>query len=145
MKNLPDKRRFFPPLSNWFDDFFGENDSLFADWNRMLTTPAVNVVEHDEHFRIEVAVPGMKKEDFKVSVEENTLVLMAETKREVEEDEDNFKRREFNFTSFKRTFWLPENVNTEDIKAEYKDGVLTVTLKKLPEFKAKEHRTIAVH
>lgn len=96
-----------------------------------MTIPAVNVKETEKEFLLEVAAPGMKKDDFKLEVKEGMLYISAETKMEKEEKEENFTRREFSYTTFSRSFWLPENVKSTDIKAAYKDGILNITLPKI--------------
>lgn len=145
MRQLPLRRGFFPSLNSWFDDFFGESDSLLADFDRMMTIPAVNVAEHDKDYMIEVAVPGMKKQDFKISVENGMLIVTAETKEEKKEEKDSYRRREFNFQSFRRTFWLPENANPDSIDAEYKDGVLKIKLNKMKPVTEPDRKLIEVH
>lgn len=106
--------------------------------------PLVNVVEHAGEFKLEVAAPGLKKEDFKISVEKDQLIVSAKREQETEETKDNYSRREFNFTSFKRSFYLPETVNTEAIAANYEDGILSLTLPKKEEAKEKGPRLVEV-
>jgi HSP20 family protein len=95
-----------------------------------MNMPAVNVKETDKAFVLEVAVPGMKKDDFKLEMKDGMLIISAETEIEKEEKDENYTRKEFNYSSFSRSFWLPENVKTDDIKANYKEGMLLVTLPK---------------
>lgn len=123
-----------PSLTGWVDNFFGDNDEMFNfwnnRWNREMTIPAVNVEETEKAFNLEVAAPGMKKEDFKVEIEKSMLRISAEAKVEKEDKKDDYTRKEFNYQSFSRSFWLPENVLADEIKANYKDGVLKITLPK---------------
>jgi HSP20 family protein len=115
----------------WLSDFF-DNDRFFdADWlKRMQVVPAVNVKELDKEFEIEMAAPGLNKKDFKINIENGVMTIFTEKKEEKEEKEDNFTRREFNYSSFTRSFNLPENINPEKIDARYEDGILRILLTK---------------
>ncbi len=115
----------------WLSDFF-DNDRFFdADWlKRMQVVPAVNVKELDKEFEIEMAAPGLNKKDFKINIENGVMTIFTEKKEEKEEKEDNFTRREFNYSSFTRSFNLPENINPEKIDARYEDGILKILLTK---------------
>jgi len=95
--------------------------------------PAVNIVEEPKHFEIDVAVPGMAKNDFKITVENGMLCIAAEKEVTKKEEDSNYMLKEFSFNRFERRFTLPEIVNEEDIHAEYKDGILKIFLKKLKE------------
>ncbi len=129
----------FPSLSAMVENFF-DNDNDFENWWKgVKNTPAVNVKESDKNFEMEVAAPGMKKEDFKVEIKEGNLVVSAESKREEEEKKENYTRREFSYSSFTRTFRLPENIKTEDIVANYNDGVLKLTMPKKVATKPEEN------
>lgn len=119
-----------PAIPNWMDNFFRDDDFFANRWTREMTVPAVNVQETEKEFRLEVAAPGMKKEDFKLEVKEGMLYISAETKEEKEMKEEGYTRKEFNYHSFSRSFWLPENVKSDDIKATYKDGILNLVLPK---------------
>jgi HSP20 family protein len=100
------------------------------NWEQRSNTPAVNVEENEKEYRIEVAAPGLEKEDLKVSVNEGVLTISAEKKTEKEEKEDNYLRREFGYTSFSRSFTLPEEVDAEKISAKHKNGVLNIQIPK---------------
>ena len=128
--NKPMKRKSLFPDFRWIDDIWDDAGRLFTPAMPELTTPAVNVVETPEAFTMEFGVPGMDKQDFDLKIENGCLMLSAEKRTESEEEDENFKRREFNFTSFKRSFWLPENVRAEEIKATYDNGILKVWLPK---------------
>jgi HSP20 family protein len=119
----------FPAFNSMVNDFFRDDD-FFEHRFRMMKTPAINVLETDEAFKLEVAAPGMKKDDFKLEVENGYLFISAETKFEKEESEEDYTRKEFNFSTFKRSFWLPEGVKEDKIKATYKEGMLYVNLPK---------------
>ena len=95
--------------------------------------PAVNISEHEKDFVVEVAAPGMKKDDFNLNLERNVLTISSERKSEEKQEEKHFTRREFSYTSFQRSFTLPESVDQDKIDASYKDGVLVVTLHKKEE------------
>ncbi len=92
--------------------------------------PAVNIIENKTDFEISVAVPGMKKSDFDVKVENGMLCITAEHEESKEEKDANYTRQEFNYNSFERRFSLPENTNPEKVNAVYKNGVLKLNLKK---------------
>jgi HSP20 family protein len=103
------------------------------DTPRTGNLPAVNIHEDEKQFVLEFAVPGMNKEDFKINLEEQVLTVSSETKEEKEEQEDNFTRREFYYNGFSRSFTIPDNIDTNKIKADYKDGILKITLPKSKE------------
>lgn len=126
--------------NNWnqyLDSFF--NDDFF-DSSASINQPAVNVVESEKNYRLDLAVPGYQKEDFNVDVDGNLLTLSAQSKKEEKEEKENYTRREFSFSSFKRTFTLPENVDAQQIKATYQNGILEINLPKIEE-KKKESKT----
>lgn len=121
----------FPSVfNNLFDDFF--KDDLMVPSFLGSTVPAVNVSEEKDHFEIEVAAPGMKKDDFALNLDYNVLTISCEKKKEEEKKEKQYTRKEFSFSSFRRSFTLPESVNPEKIDAAYKDGVLKIILLKKP-------------
>jgi HSP20 family protein len=139
---IPARKRndYFPALFNdfWNDDFmnnFFENKS-----------PAVNVVENKKEYRIEIAAPGLSKDDFKVDVDKNRLEISAEKKTEHEEknDDDQFLRREFSYTSFVRSFVLPEGIDTDGISAKQKDGVIEIKLPKKSGAKEEQKKRIEI-
>ena len=120
-------RRDFPMLTN-LTDFFDDDwlQSRFTDnW-----TPAVNVVENEGSYEIEIAAPGMKKQDFNVTIENGILTVSGMTTKEEEEKTKNYTRKEFSTRSFTKSFTLPENVNEDGMKAKYDDGVLMLTITK---------------
>ncbi len=134
---LPTVKRQNNWLPSIFNDFF--NDEWFP--MRATTAPAINVKEFDKEFLIEIAVPGMTKEDFKIHVNaKNQLVVSVEKKQESTDDEKaaKFLRREFNYTRFEQTLLLPENVDREAITAKAKHGVLKIKLPKLENPQEKE-------
>jgi HSP20 family protein len=113
---------------------------------RVQSVPAVNIRETDKDFEISLAAPGLSRKDFDVSVDDNrVLTISSEKKEEKETKEKNYTRQEFSYSSFSRSFALPENVKEDDVNAKYEDGVLKVTLMKkaIPAQKAK--KAIEVH
>lgn len=130
-------------LMPWVDRFFADDD-FFNKWWREDRLPAVNVAETEKEFKVEVAAPGMKKDDFKVEVKEGVLYISAEAKTEKEEKEDNYMRKEFSYSSFKRSFYLPENVKDDAIVANYKDGILYLTLPKVKVDKKEKIKKIEI-
>lgn len=137
------KQTTFPGLLDEFikgDVFPG----FFLDFDRRMTTPAVNIVEGKDDFRIEVAAPGLDKNDFKINVENNVLTISSELEDKQEEKNEHFMRREFNYSSFSRSFTLPESMDTEKIAARHKDGVLHVVIPKKEEAKEKPARSIKI-
>lgn len=125
-------------LSN--DDFF--NNDFFEEDSLM---PAMNVKEHVGDFEIEFAAPGFSKKDFEVTIDDNVLNVCGEKKKEVEEKDDDYTRREFSYNSFKRSLSLPKSVNVnQEVKATYKDGILKLNLKKAEEEKEQPKKVIEV-
>ena len=118
----------FPNVNDLFNGLFdGMVTNDFKRWN----TPAVNVIENDDHFKMQFAAPGMTKEDFKISVNEHTLTVSAETKSESTESKNHYTRKEFSFNNFSRSFKMPELVNVDGIAANYESGIMTLLLPKL--------------
>lgn len=133
---------FFPSISNWMDDFFPE--SGFKPAAKGFSIPAVNVTENPKAFNLNVAAPGFKKEDFKLEVQNGYLTISGEVQEEKEDKDEKYTRKEFAYSTFSRSFSLPENVNNEDISAQYADGVLKVTLPKKKTEEGKPTKQIAV-
>ena len=120
-----------------FDDFFKPWNEVFDEnrWNKMLTVPAVNIKEEPESYLVSLAIPGMKKEDLHIDMEGNMLTISSEKEEKMEEKEDKFTRKEYNYSSFSRSFTLPEDVKLDQIDARYEDGVLKITLPRMVEAK----------
>jgi HSP20 family protein len=138
----------FPAIPSLIEDFFGRDwlDSTMANWRTFNSTlPAVNVQESDEDYKIEVAAPGMKRDDFKVELDNHVLTISSQQENSHEEKDGNYTRREFSYQSFQRSFSLPENrVRGEEIKAEYVDGILRITVPKTEDARKKPAKQIAV-
>lgn len=143
------KRNPMTGLNNFFDDFFTKD--LF-NWNEKnltemgFTMPSVNVKETETHYEIEMAVPGLKKEDFKINIDRNILTISSESQKENEERDEkkNYTRREFNYQSFTRSFTMPSDiVDVEHIEAKYDNGILKLAVPKRENAK-KEVKTIEI-
>lgn len=126
------KRSEWPLLGNgsWLSDFFDTEKFFDSDWLKRASLPAVNVKETEKNFVIEVAAPGRSKKDFSISAENGVLTISSEKKEEKEQKEKEYTRKEFSYSSFSRSFTLPENTNEDDIKANYADGILTLEVAK---------------
>lgn len=135
-------RRNYKPLT--LSDFL--NEDFFPTFNRNTgSLPAVNIREDEKAFYLELAVPGMDKKDLHIEVKDDVLTVSSEHKEEKQEEFEGYRRREFSYSSFCRSFYLPEDVNGEKIGATYKDGILNVEIPKLEEEKKKEKiRSISI-
>lgn len=146
MSTLVKKSPFFPAF---FDDFFSKD---FFDWNDKTftglgnTLPSVNLKETDTDYMVEMAVPGMAKEDFKIELHNSILSIRAEKKKEKEEKDEkgNYLRREFRYESFSRAFTLPENIADDKVDASYKDGILRISILKKTPVKVDNRKAIEV-
>ena len=142
---MPSKRMYNND-QNWLPTFF--NDFFDNDWmmKTNATAPAINVVESDKDYKVEVAAPGMKKEDFNIHLgDNNELVITMEQKNENKEEHKKYLRREFAYSKFQQSFVLPDDVEKEKISASVNDGILTIELPKhAPEEKAKVNRVIEI-
>ena len=132
----------FPSI---FNDFFDRDLFDLTNTSFMNSTlPAVNIKESKDDYLVEVAAQGMSKEDFKIELENNFLVISSEKEDKKEEEGKEFTRREFSYQSFKRSFSLPKTIDEGKIKANYKDGVLKITLPKKEEAKEKPKKLITI-
>jgi HSP20 family protein len=134
-------RRSFRPfyLSNIFDDTFFP--VLHSSTN---SVPAVNIREDEKNYNLELAVPGIDKKDLKIDLNEDVLTISSEVKQENEEEKNGYKRKEFSYSSFARTFYIPENIDRDKIEASYKDGILNVSLPKQETEKSKLARQVNI-
>jgi len=141
---LPVKSNLLPIVSGFFEDDW---NNLF-DWsNRRLTAtvPAVNIQENPDHFIIEMAAPGMKKEDFQIELHKSILTIKNDQKSEDSITKENYFLQEFNFHSFKRSFNLNDKaVDNTNIVAKYHNGVLKITIPKKEEIKQKPAKVISI-
>ncbi|TVR72750.1 MAG: Hsp20/alpha crystallin family protein [Marinilabiliales bacterium] len=128
------------------DDFFGKDmlSNFFDDYQTGICVPAVNIIEGKDDFRIEVAAPGLDKNDFKIDVKNNVLFISSEKRQEDEQKDEKIMRREFSYSSFSRSFSLPNTVDADKITANHKDGVLNITIPKREEAKEKPPRQIRI-
>ncbi|MEZ4893203.1 MAG: Hsp20/alpha crystallin family protein [Saprospiraceae bacterium] len=104
------ENNFFPSFSNWMDDFFPDNG--YKSFNGM-SVPAVNILETKKDFKLKIAAPGFKKNDFKLEVQHGLLTISGEMKMEKEEKEERYTRQEFSYSTFRRSFTLPENIKAD--------------------------------
>lgn len=109
-----------------------------------FNTPAVNIQETDDNFTIQLAAPGLIKENFNIELDADVLTISSEIKRESKDEKGNYTRREFGYSSFKRSFTLPDTVNSADILASYENGILSLELPKKEEAKVQPKRSIEI-
>lgn len=147
MRSLAKRDGNKPATRNMFSSFFSDIDRMFENdmflmpmhLNRFAndTMPAANLRETDKEYAIELAVPGMKRDDFNIEVDEHMLSVSCQREENINEEKDDYTRREYNYSSFSRTFRLPETVVADKIKAQYDNGVLHITV---PKAEQKEQR-----
>lgn len=140
------KRSEWPLLGNrtWLSNFIDTDKFFDSDWVKNLSMPAVNVKETEKSYEVELAAPGLSKKDFNVTAEDGTLTISSEKEEEKEEKGKSYTRKEFNYSSFSRSFTLPENANEEDIKAGYEDGILKLSVAKKAISQPKTKKAIEV-
>lgn len=131
----------------WMEKFFNAPIDEFFNMGKVMNVPAVNVSETDKEFKLCVAAPGMDKKDFKVEAFDEMLTISAEKEKEEKKEEKNgrFNRREYNYSSWTRSFTLPENCDTSKINAEYKNGELLILIPKLEINQPKKIKNISVN
>ncbi len=135
-------KRYVP---TYWDDFF--NDNFFSNYNPSAcggASPAVNVVEESKEYRIEVAVPGLSRDDFRIDLQDENLTISSEQQEGKDDNKPNYTRREFSYSSFKRSFQLPDTIDQDSIKASHKDGILTIQLPKKEEMVEKAPKQIEI-
>ncbi len=110
---------FFKPWNEWFDGGL---------LNRTMNVPSVNITEHKDEYQVSLAAPGLKKDDFHIDVDGNMLTISCEKEENKEEKEKKFTRKEYSYSSFSRSFTLPDEISKEKIDARYEDGVLKISL-----------------
>lgn len=124
---------FAPVRKGFADDFFTRSFADVVGSDFAMNVPSVNVTQSENGFNIELAAPGLNKEDFKINVEKDRLTVSSEKQHEEEVTEEKFTRREFNYSSFSRSFYLPKSIDREAIEASYENGVLRLSLPKKQE------------
>ena len=149
METLVKRNGFFPSVNTMFDDLFTKDVFDWTDKNFSglgTNLPSVNLKETENKLEVELAAPGMKKEDFKVEIDNNMLMISSEKQEEKEETrkKDNYVRKEFSYQSFYRSFYLPEYVDESKVDASYKDGILHITIGKKENGKKKALKSIAI-
>lgn len=127
---------FFKPWNEWF-----ENGGMIG---RMLKVPAVNITEHEKEYQVALAAPGLKKDDFKIDMDGNMVTISSEKEESKEDKDKRYTRKEYSYSSFSRSFTLPEDVNRDKIEARYEDGVLTLLLPRKEEAKKPAGKQIAI-
>lgn len=144
MSNLVKRNGFWPATSS-VDQFL--NDA-FSNWrnemNEANRIPRVNVAETDEDFLVEMAAPGMKRDDFHIELDNDQLVISAEVENSREDKNSSYTRREFSYESFRRSFYLPNSVESNKIQAKYEDGLLRLLIPKKEEAKRRPPKTIKI-
>jgi HSP20 family protein len=125
---------FFPSLRNdpFFNRFLSSRPFDFDNdfWDRGIEAPLANFSETNKEFKLELSAPGLKREDFKIDIDNGMLTISSEKEEEKKEDDKNYHRREFSYNSFCRTFPLPDNVDENNINARYDNGMLQLTIPK---------------
>lgn len=133
-------RNTAPYFNNVFDSLFSDALNKNYGLNRV---PHVNILETANEFKIELAAPGLTKEDFKIELKKDNLSVWAEKKSEQSDEQKDYTRKEFEYLSFARSFVLPEGIDSEKISAEYINGILNITIGKKDEVK-NDHKEIVV-
>ncbi len=131
-------------VGNLLDELFNSSVGDFLGADFVNNFPSVNSIETKEDFRIELAAPGVDKKDLKIDIDKNQLTVSTSKEATTESKEEHFKRREFNYSSFSRSFQIPETVNVNDISANHENGVLVITLPKKTEAKEQGSKTIDI-
>ncbi len=133
----------YPVFQNWLEDFIGTVDNSINSRMRS-NVPAVNIAETDNSFEIAFAAPGLSKSDFSIHLEKDVLTVKSIKENNQNDSNTNYTRKEFNFSTFQRSFTLPDAVDIDNIKAEYQNGILNIEIPKKEEAKAKSAREIEI-
>ncbi len=146
MGNIVKNEIRFPSFRNLIENFFESDFSSLESTFRSIsgTIPSANIKEREDGFEIELAAPGLKKEDIKINLDNNVLTISSEQKEEKTEEQNNYTRREFNYSSFSRSFYLPESADADKVSAEYKDGLVSIAIPKKESAIRKAQRTIEI-
>jgi HSP20 family protein len=132
-----------PFLPDWLEDFFPSEFPQFGKLNTAIV-PRVNIYENTDSYRIELAAPGLKKEDFKIQLDHDVLTISSEKSETKTDESEKCTKKEYSYTLFSRSFTLPESADKESISAKNDDGILTVTVKKKDESIVKPSRQIEI-
>jgi HSP20 family protein len=130
-------------VNPFFNDVYSLLNDSFLNEKLATRTPAVNIAENDNQFEVELAVPGLSKEDFKINLDKNVLSVSADKKTETVDENKKFTKREYSFNSFSRSFTLPESADQSKIEADYSAGILKLIIAKKEEAKF-QSREIAI-
>ena len=130
------------PLSDMVSNIF-DND-LGDFFGKRLTDPAANIIEQEDGFYLEIAAPGLTKEDFKINLENNIMTISSEIEDQKREEGKNYTRKEFYYGSFSRSFTLPKTIDLDKIKAEYEQGILKIALPKKDEARVEMKKEIRI-
>ncbi len=135
-----------PDVPSFFTEFFRDDDFWpnFMGSRWISEIPAANIIEHEDAFSLELAIPGMSKKDFNIEIDNDNLVVSSEKKMEMDEAKENYTRKEFSYSTFSRSFRLPELVDADKIKAIYKDGILRLNIPKMEEARKHKVKEISV-
>ncbi len=146
--SLMKRNENLPAWWNFFNEFFNRN---WPDWKTRnfeeinTTLPSVNIIEGPDYYEVEMAVPGLKKKDFKIELNHGILTISSSKKNKSETKKgQQFTRREFSYQSFRRSFNLPDTVESEKISAKYQDGILKVTIPKKQDAKGRIVKSIEI-
>ncbi|MBB6610664.1 Hsp20/alpha crystallin family protein [Pontibacter sp. Tf4] len=145
MRSLARKGEHNPATRDMFSGFFSDIDRMFDNdmflmpmrFGKGNNMPAANMRETEKEYAVDLAVPGMDRNDFTIEVDENMLSVSCQKEEDIKDEKDNYSRREYNYSSFSRTFRLPEAIVADKIKAQYDKGVLHITV---PKAEQKEQR-----
>lgn len=132
MTTLTKNNRTRPAVFNsYFDRFLRDPFDLWEGQKQGTSTvPSLNIKEEEKKYKVELAVPGKKKEDFNIEVDDNLVTISSESSEENKDEDDGYSFREYNYTSFSRSFSMPENADTDKVTAKYSDGVLCLNIPK---------------
>jgi len=130
------------PISDMMTNFFDHDLGDF--FGKRFTDPAANIIENNESFQLEIAAPGLVKDDFKINLDNNILTVSAEIEDEKHEEGKNYSRKEFYYGSFSRSFTLPKTIDLDKIKADYDNGILKIALPKKEEAKVEMKKEIKI-
>jgi HSP20 family protein len=130
-------------LSDLFENLFGNKQREEMKQRKYQCAPSTNIIENKDGFELQMAVPGFQKKDVKISLEKNVLTITSEKEAEKQDEEVKFTRREFVYGTFSRSFTLPDTIDVENINADFKNGILKVTLPKMEEVKISKEIKIA--
>jgi len=139
--------KFDEKVPSVFEDLFKPWNELFDGrfFKREMNIPAVNILENKDHFQLSVSAPGLKKADFKIDVDDDILTISSEKEDNKEEKDGKYTRQEYNYSSFSRSFTLPEGTDKEKVSAKYEDGVLKINIPRNGKIKNHSAKQIAVN